>query len=76
MADITITIPNNQVQRITTALCKAGGYTGDLSDNAARKQFAKAMLTQYVKDIVRGVERSEAEQTAIAAVNIQDVDVT
>lgn len=75
MADITISIPNNQVQRITTAMCKAGGYTGDLSNNAARNQFAKAMLAQYVKDIVRGVERAEAEQAAIATVNTQDVDV-
>lgn len=75
MADITITIPNDQVQRITTAMCKAGGYTGDLTDNAARNKFAKAMLAQYVKDIVRGVERSEAEQTAINSVNIQDVYV-
>lgn len=76
MADITITIPNNQVQRITTALCKAGGYKGDLGDNTARNQFAKAMIARYVKDIVRGVERAEAEETALAGVNIQDADVT
>lgn len=39
----------------------AAGYAGDPADNAARNEFARKMVIQYVKNIVRGVEQSKAQ---------------
>ena len=76
MATISINIPNAQVARVSNAMCKAGGYTGDPADNAAKNMFVKNMVKDYVIGIVRGVEQSGAWQQAMNAVNIVDADIT
>ena len=76
MATITVTIPNAQVSRVVAAMCEAGGYTGDPANNVARNEFARTMVIQYVKNIVRGVEHSKAQTIALNTVNILDADIT
>lgn len=66
MAEITLVIPDGQLQRAVDALCEAGGWTAD--DNVSKPQFAKEMVANYVRESVRAVERSRAEATALATV--------
>ena len=60
MAQIPLTIPNAQVSRVVNALCIAGGYSGDVDDNAARNAFAVAHLAKYVRDTVQRIEHGQA----------------
>ncbi len=76
MAAITVNFPNDQADRVVSAMCGAGGYTGDPANNAARNEFARTMVINYVKNIVRVVEKSEAQTIALNAVNVVDADIT
>lgn len=61
MAEVKLTIPTQDVPRVTSALCQSAG----LSVSAAN---AKQALVNHIKQTVRNVERSEADAAVAAAV--------
>ena len=77
MADITITIPNAQVQRVVDALATYGGYVPtpqvpDANDVLTptdqelvleKREFARKQIIAFVKQVVLEVERREAAIT-------------
>lgn len=75
MADITITIPNTQLARVVTALCSVGGYVGDPSDQTARREFARGVLRDHVRQTVLRYEQQQAAAAAMAAVTVEPVTV-
>lgn len=62
MAVFTITIPDDQVTRVASALCAAGGYATVSTNNA--RLAVMAMILQTVSN----VEASAARQAALAAI--------
>lgn len=75
MAEITFTVPNSQVKRMVDAMCTAGGYAGDPSDQAARREFARDMVREYVRRTVLQVERENAAAEAMASVVVNPITV-
>lgn len=75
MADIVLTIPNDQVGRVVDALCATGGYAGDPKDKAACREFAREILIRYVRQTVMQVERNQAMSDAMAAVTVDPVTI-
>lgn len=75
MADIVLTIPNNQLSRVVDALCIAGGYTGSLADQASRREFARTVVGDLVRQTVLRVERNEAATRAMADVIVDPITV-
>ena len=75
MADIVLTIPNNQVTRVVDALCIAGGYTGDSTDQPARRDFARTVVGDLVRQTVLRIERNEATARAMADVVVDPITV-
>lgn len=66
MADITVTIPDPQVQRVIDALCGFGGWTAETG--LTKAQFAKAQVAEHLKRTVKNWEEQEAQRTAVLAV--------
>ena len=73
MAQITITIPNNKLNRVVDAIAIIHGYKGktaELSSKPSKQQFAKQQLVEWIKECVKQVEydkaamRQEIEQDA------------
>ena len=62
MANITLTIPDNQIQRVIDALCGRARVTPSGAN-------AKTVVINYVKSVVR---RYEAEQSEVN----NDISVT
>lgn len=62
MAIFTITVPDDQVTRVASALCAAGGYATVSADNARLAVMAMIMQT------VVNVEASAARQAALDAI--------
>lgn len=56
MATITLTIPDNQEQRVMDALCNTAGV-------AVSGPNAKAVIANYIKAVVRRYEAKLSEQT-------------
>lgn len=75
MAEILLTIPDNQVARAVDALCKSGGYSGDPDDKPARRAFARSVLANFVRQTVMQAERQEALAVAMAAVTVDQITV-
>lgn len=75
MAEIVLTIPNAQVGRVVTALCIVGGYDGDPEDNAARREFARGVIKEQVRELVLQVERQEAAAAMRAGVTVDPVTI-
>lgn len=75
VAEIVLTIPNDQITRVIDALCEAGGYAGDVSDRAARRDFARSVLAMYVRQTVMQSERKRAMAEAIAAVTVDPITI-
>ena len=68
MANITITIPDQHLDRVVHALSKAGGYDTENSQNA------RAALMAWIRATVRNIERAEAQQAALDALPEPNVD--
>ena len=75
MADIVVTVPNSQIGRTIEAMCIAGGYAGDPEDQPARREFARRMVRDYIRQTVMQVERQQAFQEATSAMTIVPVSV-
>lgn len=68
MADFTLTIPDAQVERVTVALCAAGGWNGE-GDTAS---FSRSVVIDWIQRTVANVEKSTAERAALAAVVVPE----
>lgn len=75
MAQIVLTIPNAQMARVITALCTAGGYTGDLADQAAAIAFAQAYIADQTRATVLRVERAQAASQAMSTVVVNPTSI-
>lgn len=72
MADFTLTIPDDQVDRVVEALCHASGYAGDPQDDKAARECARAYVVQFVRRTVVQVEQEKAMAAAMASVPAAD----
>lgn len=75
MADIVLTIPNDQIARVVDALCAVGGYSGDPDDRPARREFARGVIVQQVRKTVMQHERNQAVAEAMSAVTVDPVTI-
>jgi hypothetical protein len=65
MANITITVPDDQVNRILDGI--AGAYRYNPATHGTKAQFARAVIARFVKETVKGYEAQTAGETARAA---------
>lgn len=75
MADIVLTIPNDQIDRAVDALCVAGGYSGEPGDQRQRREFARGVLMQHLRQTVLDVERRQAMTDAMSGVTVDPITV-
>lgn len=75
MADIVLTIPNDQINRAVDALCAAGGYSGDPNDQPARRAFAREVIVRFVRQTVTDRERQLAMAAAMEAVTVDPITI-
>lgn len=70
MANINFTIPDEQINRVITALCGLHPQPegGELTD----AQWCKEVIRQYIINTVKRYEQKEAIETAYAAVIVDD----
>jgi hypothetical protein len=74
MATISITIPDDQVNRVVNAMCEAGHWTPELG--ITKNNFAKAELARLLRERVLTVERQKVRadaEAALAALTEPDV---
>lgn len=62
MASITITFSDGAQTRVVNALCERGGWTAELG--IAKGPFAKSVVIDFVKSVVRNHEGDTAAATA------------
>lgn len=82
--DITITIPDEVMQRVLDAFAGSYGYQATIDDGQGNQipnpqseaAFSKAQIRAYIKDVVRGYEARDAAETArVAAIAAVDADI-
>lgn len=80
MANITITIPDNEISRAINAICSKYNYQdtiivdidkGPIPNPETKAQFAKRMVARIIKEAVLEQEK----QDAVNAIAIADIDV-
>lgn len=76
MANIVLTIPDDQIGRAVDALCAGGGYSGDPNDHAARRAFARETVAKFVRQTVIDRERQQAMAAAMAGVTVTPITIT
>lgn len=72
MAAISINIPDAQLARVTDAFARAYGWRS-VAEDGSKAAFAKRALVQHIVSTVKGVERADAEASALAAVAVTEV---
>lgn len=75
MANIVLTIPDDQIGRAVDALCAAGGYSGDPSNQPARRAFAREVVIRFVRQTVIDRERQQAMAAAMEAVTVTPITI-
>jgi hypothetical protein len=60
MAQLTLTIPDDEEQRVIRAIATRFGYNAET--DGTRALFARKQLARIVKDIVVSQERDDAEK--------------
>jgi len=73
MADITISIPTPVVNRVLDAIAAEYGYNENQLPAETKGQFAKRMVVEWAKNVVRKQEGRTAQSVAYLAA-IADVD--
>lgn len=64
MANISLSIPDDQLTRVVDALCWAGGWSSDLG--VTRNAFAKQEAARLLRERVVAIERQQIRQAAAA----------
>lgn len=75
MADIVLTIPDDQMGRAVDALCAAGGYSGDPNDQTTRRAFAREVIVRFVRQTVTNREGQQAMAAAMQAVTVDPITI-
>ena len=84
MADIIITIPNAQLNRVVNSVCSLRGYQDNILDidgnstpnPETRQQFARRQLIEFLKDHVRSFEaQRDSELARINAINTVNSEI-
>lgn len=76
MAEVSITIPNGQLQRVLNGFAVSYGYQDVIEGQPnpqTKAQFLKATVIKIIKDAVKSAEAQTAASAARDAVH-QDVD--
>lgn len=73
MTQITISIPDEQTDRVVDALCARGGYSDSLG--VTKKAFAKQFVINFVKGNVAEHEATQAALQAVETAN-EEVDLS
>lgn len=75
MATLSITIPAAQVARVEDAVCAVYGYDSAVALNPSltTSAFAKQVVIDFLKNVVKGYEAQLAVETARVAA-IEDVE--
>ena len=67
MATMTVTIPDAQVPRVTTAVCASGGYQATLPDGSpnpvTQVEFVRQQITGFLKHTVVVYEAKQSTLT-------------
>lgn len=76
MAQITMNIPDQHIQRILDAFASAYGWHDGLG--VTKAQFAKSKIRDYIKEIVMRAEAPEAQRVAIQTIQteLDSIDIT
>lgn len=76
MANITLTIPDDKVQRILDAFAAEFGWTTE--SGVTKAQFTKAQVIEYIKQVTRNFEANVAANTARQSVNtdVNSINIT
>lgn len=81
--NITITIPNDQIDRVVNALCTKFGYQSEIVDPSStdiiqyisnpqtRGQFARDQIIEFLKRITTEVELEEAKRS----ISVEDPNI-
>lgn len=79
MAEIKLTIPNDKIDQIVSALCREGEYQAILDDGTpnpmSRNEFAKWMVIRFVKQTVQKWSRIDGIR-AIESTISQNSDIS
>lgn len=68
MATISINVPDQELDRVVSALCEYGLYSEVAEEGETPPQFAKGVVTTFIKSVVRTVERRAAEAEALSSI--------
>lgn len=76
MADITITIPPEVVQRVLDAFAAVYGFDPENEEEQTKAQFARECVIRYVKEVTKGHEAVTASEAArVQALETADAEV-
>lgn len=74
MAQVTLTVPDGVKDRVFDAVAATKGYNA--AQHGTKAQFTKSIITNFLKDIVKSYEGSEAGRIAQQnACNAVDTDI-
>lgn len=76
MANITVTIPDDKIQRIIDAFAAEFGWTTE--SGLTKAQFTKQQVIEYIKQVTRNYEANLAASTARNTVNtdVNSINIT
>lgn len=75
MANITLTIPDAQINRVLNAISTKYGYTGFLPDGVTAQTKAQFVKSIIVKRILADVKDQEGSVIATTSVNTNNTDI-
>lgn len=80
MAEIKLTLPDDALAEVVTALCENHGYgrreDGESAPTETRPKFARRMIVEFLKRQVREYRRTQAHKAAEATLPNTDPDIT
>lgn len=76
MAQVTLTVPDDKVDRIRDAFAAEFGWTAE--SGLTKTQFLKQQIIEYVKQVTRNHEANQAAATARQTVNsdVNSINIT
>lgn len=75
MAQLTITIPDDQVTRVFDAVAATYSYVP--ATDGTKAQFGRKVVMNFIKEIVKAYEATAAAEVArVAALNAAEAEIT
>jgi hypothetical protein len=76
MAEFSVHIPDDQVDRVVDTLCEVGGYVpGEDDSQKVRRDFAKSVVVRYIRTTVLQHEHRRAMAEAMSSVTVDPVPI-